>query len=242
MRTYSQAMASYRAHVSEIIGKGYYAKPWLAEQYFLQHIHPAWCGALDAYEDEDVRKLYGITPTTVMLLHVFGRGVVNVGPVRTQAPRFTVYPPSHEQNAKGEPVCYRAIPKADLAKLVGRSVSAVEEGLDRLRGKGARGDTLQSHGLCAVLSLHAGVVIDGVFGKQTAFAFMYMVDEYEHDARVAREARTAAGATYTHQLAWCERAKRALGPTSSIERAPAQLILLQRESDADAHPAPTELQ
>src|SRR5260221_147437 len=149
MRAYDRQWQRWRAQVAGLARSGVYAVPRRAELFFLAHVLPAW----RSVGGEPVAPL---STTQLLVVHLFGRGVLGVD--AACAPRLVLFPPSHEVGRNGLPVARRAIPIADIARLVGRSRSAVEEALARFRGKGHDGARLKA--VCRVISLPTGVVLD----------------------------------------------------------------------------------
>lgn len=201
MSLFQEYTDRWKEQVNVIAASGYYAKKDMAERFFVRHVAAAWQGVLQVSEDDDLATRFGMTPTQKLLLHVFGKGVVGVASKNTRAPRFKAWPPSHDKNSHGRPICYRVVPTSDLAKITRRSRSAVDDALRRFKRTGA--DDLVDHGLCNVISTEAGVALDGIFQPQMSFPFAYAVHEYEHGKDYAQEQRVQQSAFYERQTRWC---------------------------------------
>ena len=192
------AKAAWATHLSKHVARGYYANIYTARNYFARHVAPLWSQALGVDELELVQDI-GINDTMLLLLHLFGKGVAHAH-LPKSAPRFTEWPAMLDDS--GAVRRFRVIPKGDIAKVVGKSRAAVEHAIRRFRRKQDRpGERLYEAKCASVLSLEVGIAIDGIFTRQTSFA--YMLEDYQRGYIVAQTQGRATLDTYVDQKNWC---------------------------------------
>jgi hypothetical protein len=211
MTLFSSARIAWRKQVNEIAASGYYASERAARAFLVGQVLPAWATLLNERDAGQLQRRLRITTTQALVLHLFGRGVLGVDVQGREAPRFSAWPPSREYDTCGSVVCYRVVPKGDIAQIIGRSRFSVDDALRRFKGRSRDDVTLPQRGLCNVISTEAGVALDGVFSAQTSFPFMYAVCEYASAKTYAYACRVGHGQFVERQTAWCERALNAQG-------------------------------
>jgi hypothetical protein len=209
MTIFSAAQAAWRKQVREIASTTYYTCERTARAFLVGQVLPAWATLLNERDPGELQRRLRVTTTQALILHMFGRGVLGVDVEGRVAPRFTTWPPSRQYDAKGDVVCYRVVPKGDIATIIGRSRHSVDEALRRFKGRSRDEITLPERGLCNVISTEAGVALDGIFSAQTSFPFMYAVTEYANAKLYAFSSRVAHGQFVERQQGWCERALKA---------------------------------
>lgn len=201
-KQYSEALEAWAALRERLVASGYYASTKDADRYFVKHVEPAWQRVLETGDDTYLIDDLALTPTQRRLIHFFGRAHAGVG-CTTRTPRVTCWPPFKDR--EGVVRTFRAISKRDLAKILGCSASAVEEAVDRFRGKGRAGDVFYGPKLAVTIAVETGIAIDGIFSQQTRFTFM--LEDYEHGDSAAHSARVANGETWERQRKYCKEAR-----------------------------------
>jgi hypothetical protein len=205
---YMEALKEHQADVQRVAATGYYKSQRDAERFFNQHVRPAWIRVLRIdEEDESFEKQYRFTPTMFRMLFLFGRGVNRVA-VTKKAPLIHLWPPRHELGRYGDIRFFRGLSHASVAKLIGASHKAVEDGLNRFKGDKDDKNGLFARRLMTVISTDVGVTLDGVFRiastplGQTTFRFMYDVELYEQARDYARMQRVRSTDLFLRQTEW----------------------------------------
>jgi hypothetical protein len=208
MSRFSEQSKQWKQQVAAIAESGYYADVGRAVAYAEEHVFPVWRTVNQADSIREVVGKRGLTGAQVLIVHLFARGVLGLGPAAEDAPRLVVWRPSRAVGATGEPVCPRVIGTADIARLIGRSRYAVERALRRFKGlEGARPKCRT----WSVISMPTGVALDGALSTATLQPFMYAVHEYA-DARHYAGACKQRSARFTgRQDGWCRGALFAAG-------------------------------
>jgi len=198
---YRLAQAGWRDQIDRIVDGGYYAVERRWENYFDEHIAPEWQSRLRLPSDEELAKSLNLTKTMLGLLHLAGRGYRRHG-IDRKAPKFKCWPPHSE--GKKDIRFYKAFPIADIAKLLGKSPSAVRMALSRFRGLQNDACAFRLHRLVGFPPVKSGILLDLVLLPQDGqLSFGYQYEEY----RATKEWATQKGAddiyirSYAHEWA-----------------------------------------
>lgn len=229
---YKSARDAWKTQAVTIAADGYFKDDTRAANYFDNVLAPLWRSRLNAPDSENLIKILRLTPTMLAILHLVGvaqHDTYNPG-ARQRRPKgcpiFDRWSPAIKTSPPGV-TCYRAIPQIDLALMIDRRLDTVSESLRRFRGKGGVTEYHLSK-LAVVLSIDAGIMIDGLFSAQLSFPFTR--EEFQHAREYALNQRQANGDVWTRQIEYTRQAERqAIGGMSG-------LVLLKTSPD-DAQPA-----
>lgn len=190
---------SVRDHAVE---GGFFQKESRAIAYVNERLAKVWRPWLGFnVEDDQLSEELGLTSTTCMVLHLFGRGVLHFGCERTRAPEFPrdKYVPFLDEN--GVLRRPRAICRRDISKLIGRSISAIDSSIAGLRGKGKH-EQIYSKRLAFALYVDSGIMLDVLTNAQTLLTFE--VDDYTYAKRLATNCRLRDAETNWKQTQWSD--------------------------------------
>lgn len=204
---FTPALDAYKAGLVPIVDSGYYADQRRADLFFVRHMEPLWLAELAksglVLEADELYKRMGITPTMVLILHLFGRTVHRVGLGRKPVHMISAWPPSRLKDPDEFPILFEGISTPDIARLIGRSRSAVSTALRRIKGDDP--DGFFALRLATVLSSHMAITLDGMFDSQVRFAFTY--DIYQRFIDIATEARISDSTRTRQTIEWSESGK-----------------------------------
>lgn len=204
-----EARKRWREQVDLIASRPYYKDQDRAEKFFFEVVTPIWRHVLGLPADMHPRQVMAtlhVSPTMVLMLHFFGVAVLGKGGQR--APRITCWPP---HVANGRMSFLRAVPKKDIAAIVGKTDGSVTSAIACLRGqKGKTGTVLFDKRLVFPAPLATGIMMDGAFEMQLSLpffqTFVYDRDHYEAQAELAMTQRIQAGATWSQAHEWASAA------------------------------------
>jgi hypothetical protein len=223
--------ARWKQEVERLAASGWYTDEGRADRIFKTLIAPLWksCLGLGNIESKDVAKALGITPNMQLMLMFFGVGVLRSKVFsRFQGPRLAkdVWPPYlHDGGLFFVP----AVPKCDIARIIGKKQSSVDSAIDRLRGSGARskiGNRLVDMKLAFFAPFATGIMFDGGFDAQLSLPYVWKAYEYEQLCGYAFNQRQASGRIWNQTHDWARTAKDAL--VGSLPCAEANLIPLRK--------------
>jgi len=213
--TYTEVLEQHLADVKKIAESGYYKTQRHAQRFFEQHVRPAWISGMAVEEEEDIEDRFQLTPTMVRVIFLFGRCVNRIALTKS-TPLITKWPPLH-QSRKTDPIrCFMGLSQPSISKLVGASSTAVQEAFRRFKRSDSGG--LVDRRLLNVISTEAGVVLDGVFERQTSFPFRYELDVYERGISFAADMRVASSSFHERQTSWAREARQVKFGIESIPR------------------------
>lgn len=197
--------AAYLADVAALKEHGGYKKITTARQYIEKRLAHLWRPILGIEdEDEALVDQLGFSKTQTLLIHLYGRGVHRHGNERRQIPEMHEYCMIYDvaAEARRRP---RAICTNDIARIIGKSQSAVKRSIKSLREH----DVLVERRVAYPLFVDSGIMLDLMVAQQSSFGFMY--EDYHFAKRVAVDARLADAPTLQKQLSWCDDATRTDG-------------------------------
>lgn len=214
--TIDDARKCWRAAVDELC-TGYYADEKRAAQFFDTRIAPVWRAALHLEDRtaQQIRHDLDVTPTMCLMLHFWGVGVLRLFKAKP-APKLTgkVWPPFIKDGSMHE---VHAIPKGDVARVIGKTPSAVERALRGFRGTSGRtGTQLYDAKLVYPAPFATGIMLDGSFEMQLSLPFLYKFFAYEQLGIFSKDQREGVGRTWTQAKTWAGDAKRALTGTPKL--------------------------
>lgn len=232
-----QARAEWKDAVDAIASRPYYRDQDRADRFFYEVVVPIWRHAIGLGDmaPKQVMQALHISPTMRLMLFFFGACVLGKGgPNEKRAPRLkSVWPP---YVSNGRMVFLRAVPKSDIAKIIGKTPGAVTHAIAGLRGsKGKTGSVLFDKRLVYPAPQATGIMMDGAFDMQLSLPFVYNSyvyarDDYETLAEVAMVQRIQAGATWTQAREWAGNAREVKFGTKSLRDA------LRRDDEDNAAP------
>jgi hypothetical protein len=200
MSTIREFAKCWGEQVEAIVASRYYADVGRAREFLARHVLPAWRAMEEAATDEEVKRKYRMTETQVLMVHLFAHGVLGVCVVDEAAPRLATWRPSRSKGTGGAPLVQRVISTREIARMVGRSPSAVGRALRRF--KGLEGPKAKK-GVWNVISMPAGVALDGMLSMHTRHPYMYAGHEYAEARSYARACRQHHGRFARRQTGWC---------------------------------------
>ncbi len=205
--------AMHRADVKTLADHGGYKKLRNADQYAEKVLASMWRPVLGIEsDDEPLVDQLGFTPTMTLVLHLFGRAVHNHGMKRSNMPVIRNWRPVYDRHSeKLRFPC--AISKKDIAKIIGKSQSAVDDAVGRFRGKTDRYDVLYAKRVAHPLFVETGIMLDVMVEQNMSFSFM--LEDYSYARRVAEDARLRDAETNYRQREWCSEAIQAEASTST---------------------------
>lgn len=189
---------AWREQVAAVAESGAYKSVSRAAKYVDRYLGDAWRAILHIDNDDDpLDEQLDLTPTQTQLLHLYAKGVWGHGVSKSVAPRLTSFLPVRSHATELRPP---AVSKRDAARIVGRSVSSVEEAIARFRGK--RGDLrMFDRRLVGVLFVETGIMLDIATSQQQVFNCMREV--YVYGGIIARESGLRDAPTIQQQREWC---------------------------------------
>ena len=194
MNSYEKRQKQWQVQVARLAHRGFYSDAQRAAEFFQAYLFRTWRAVIVGW------PFPYLTATDTLIIHLFARGVLGVGTDRF--PDFVLWPPSRDVGYNGLPVVRRAIPVGDIARLIGRSRSAVETGLAGFKGMGEKGRLLRP--FVNVISLPTGVAVDGWLSPRAVVPFMYTATEYADAMRYATRAGGSCAVFVQRQRGWCE--------------------------------------
>lgn len=216
------ARAAYAANVKEIADSGYFKSQAAALNFFEAKIHRLWRSQVGTAEEANLVQQMRITDTMLRMIHLMASLQHRIwGDTHRKHPRLAFGVPFIGADKDGNRCISfsRAIPKADIAAMIGRSVDTVDDALKRFRGRGKTDDFYQ-HQLAVVLSVETGIFLDALLSRQLQFEFMTQhtleAGDYEKAKVYAWSQRISGGETWTRQIEHAERAKRAINAAEGV--------------------------
>lgn len=214
----------YKENLSKLVKNGGYRSVPRARHYIEQHLAHLWRPRLDIDSDDDplVDQL-DFTPTMALVVHLFGKAVHHHGVERSKLPRLTKFMPVFDAHL--EKVRFpHAVAKNDIARLIGKSRSAVDDAIGRLRGKSERYARLFDKRMAHPLFVETGIMLDMMTEPNLSFAFMF--EDYEYAERVADDARLNDAETVHKQKLWSHEARESERVNSDERRYHAEQMAL----------------
>ncbi len=207
----------HKLDVRKLADHGGYKIVRHAESYCESHLAKVWRPILGIETDDGpLFDQLKFTPTMTLILHLFGKAVHAHGAERSKLPKISAWRPVITQGSE-RPRFPKAISKNDIAKIVGKSRSAVDDAVGRLRrGRDAAHD-LFSCRLAHALFVETGIMLDVTTHANLSFSFM--LEDYEYAATVAREAQLRDAETILKQKEWCADATRSKSAIESLSEA-----------------------
>lgn len=204
----------HRADVKALADHGGYKLLRHAESYCDTHLARVWRPILKVVsDDEPLFDELDFTPTMILVLHLFSKAVHCHAAERSKLPRIGAWRPVITES--GSVRFPKAISKNDIAKIIGKSRSAVDDAVGRFRSK--RNDTLFSKRLAHALFVETGIMLDVTTHANLSFSFM--LEDYEYAGMVAREAQLRDAETILKQKEWCADATRTKSAIESLSEA-----------------------
>lgn len=195
----SELQQAHKDEVAALVACKGYAKVSRAESYIETKLGPIWRPLLDLDDETPLVEQLDFTPTMSLAVHLFAKAVHKHG--TTKLPVMMHWMPVVEGDHLRLP---HAISKNDIAKIIGKSRSAVDEAIGRLRGKRERYEQLFDHRLACPLYVQTGIMLDVMTHPNLSFGFMF--EDYETAHQLAEDARIRDGQTNNQQKVWCREA------------------------------------
>lgn len=200
--------ARYKANIADLVDCGGYRLLKEAERYSDHHLGALWRRIVGIDNDDAcLTDQLEFTPTMTLILHLFGKAVHHHGTARSRLPVISSWLPI--ANDDGSLRFPHAIPKSDIARIVGKSRSAVDEAVARFRSKKERYEALFSKRVALAMFVETGIMLDVMTHANLSFSFMR--EDYEYAGHVARTARLNDAETIHKQQEWCSEATRLMG-------------------------------
>lgn len=192
---------AYQDDVATLADSGWYKKVDRANTYMIDHVARAWrvVGDVDDSPDSIASQL-DMTPTMILIVHMFGRAVFRHGIGRFKAPTLDHWPPLWDRKAEHLRFM-KAIAKRDIARIIGKSISAVDEAISRFRGRGNDEPVFVRKKLAMPLYVDTGIMFNLCTSAQVVFPFM--LEDYEYGKRHATDQYLAQAGTARKQSAFC---------------------------------------
>lgn len=206
-RAEEQHKLMWKEQVDILVKSGWYKSADAASKFFVRRLHEMWAHEIAAtgieIDDEtSLEKLLGLTPTMLLLIHLFAYGYSENRrylKLSGKSPSIQVWPPFRQ----GAVVhMFHAIPKRDIAKIVGKSQGAVEDALSRFRGRGSS-ELIRDLSLVQPIAINTGVMLDVRLSKQLSFCFMR--EDYERGKVYASKQSESQIDTWETQAIHCGR-------------------------------------
>lgn len=209
---------AHKASVGALVRNGGYRSLKAAERYAEHHLAEMWRPVLRIDNDDlGIVDQLEFTPTMVLILHLFGKAVHHHGTERSKLPVIDAFMPIYDRYS--ERVRFpRALSKASIASAIGKSRSAVNEAVSRLRAKNEKYERLYSQRVAYAMWGETGIMLDMMTHPNLSFSFM--VEDYEYARRVAIDARLADSETVKKQQDWCSEATRSAVGTPQQDSVP----------------------
>ena len=206
----AKAKVKWAEQVSLLVSSGWYRSVDAASKFFVRRLHDTWASELERagveiFDETDVAKLLGLTPTMQQLIHLFAYGYRDnreeLGLRNGKAPVITDWPPLR----RGQTLqFFHAIPKRDIAKIIKKSAAAIEAAMVRFRGRGSKGsDLIRDRALVQPIAIPTGVMLDVRLSPQLRFSFME--EDYELGKVYATKHSASATDTWETQAIHCGR-------------------------------------
>lgn len=185
-----------------VVDSEFYAKESRAVAYVNGRLAKVWRPWLGFEVDDDpLSEELDLTPTMCLMLHFFARGVLHFGAQSSKAPllpRDRYMPFVDDSEILRRP---RAVCKRDICKIIRRSMSAVEDSIGRLRGKG-KYEHIYAARLAFALYVDSGIMLDILTNPQALLSFE--VDDYAYAKRLAKNAQLRDAETNEKQRVWSD--------------------------------------
>lgn len=214
--TLKERETTWKSQVKVMADGGYYKSQKAANVFFNERLARAWREVMRFQDDDAILEdTLGLTPTMLLMLHLFCKAYQpnrRVIVPKAKAPVFECWPPAPDGRT------FHAVPKRDIAKIIGKSVSSVENALTRFRGKGCpEADLIKVWSLAVPIAIPSGIMLDCKLSPQACFTFMY--EDYAVGKTYAQRAAIQQCETYDMQAAHCEAGYKA---TRGLRIVPAQ--------------------
>lgn len=183
------------------MARGGYKNPRDAVRYVEKTIGKHWRQILQLDVGDSIVAALGLTETQCLIIHLFGRGVLQKG--KTEVPVVRSFVPV---NHNGAHLPLRAVPQRLIGHIIARSKGQVRHALDGFRGKSEPARRahalLLDHGLVFPLFVPTGIMLDVSLSRQRQFAFMEPDYEFAkwHATKTALDDRE----TQVKQIAHCD--------------------------------------
>lgn len=224
--------AQYKANVAALVDDGGYKSLKEAERYCDHHLGALWrrIMAIDN-DDRCLTDQLEFTPTMTLILHLFGKAVHRHGTARSKLPVLGSWLPVVDASGSLRFPC--AVPKNDIAKIIGKSRSAVDEAISRFRSKQERYESLFEKRVALAMFVETGIMLDVMTHANLSFSFMR--EDYEYAGQVARMARINDSRTLNQQQQWCSEATSSLSNLDGISEAAQPANQTERGSASQVH-------
>lgn len=214
------ARAAYRKQVEEIAESGEYMNVTKASGYVNRYIADGWRDSLGIEREgaPPIEKTLGMSPTMLLILRLFCHAGHRIGS-NGRGHVIRVWPPLYDRGAgqwRNPPP--RAIAKRDIARMIGKGMTAVEKAIATFRGKRSGMDVFYEKRLAFPAFVDTGIMLDVVRAPQDSFE-SYLIrtgnhaasrafarDDYEYMKRHADDARLGDADTVRKQKDWATEA------------------------------------
>lgn len=207
-RGYSKAIAPFveqwQAGIAPIVDSGYYKDLGRAERYIDKRLGDVWRAILHVAPDDNLMKTLGLSPAMKLVVHLFALGVLGFESNKYKAPHIQNFIPTGDPNA---PFRCRAIPKRDIARLIGKGPSAVDRAIGALRGSQGACEAIFANRLAVPVFTETGIMLDVMKSLQISLGFELY--EYQHGKMVAEDQRINQSVTLLKQREHCDAGIRA---------------------------------
>lgn len=195
--------------VGEISSSGYYRKVTRAEGWIERRLRRVWAPLVGlTTEDDLLSEELGMAPTDILIVHFFGAGILRFGSTKS-APALTAFRPIFDPVADMVRFGVRSVAKGDLAKIVGKSRSAVDASIHRLRHGNRATDVFYAKKLAVPMFVPTGILLDLATSVQCTFR--YAEEDYAYAEQHARDSKNAIAPTLLRQIEHCSDALRTVG-------------------------------
>lgn len=217
-KVYEAARQVWTSQVQEISDSGYYKNEAQAERWFIDNIAPIWRSALRLgnVDAQTIVKDLGINKTQMLVLHLIGVGVLH----KQKPRRAKLLRSGAPYISNGRLYSSNAVPKGDIAKMIGRSDSSVDYAISCFRGtKGKAGDRLYRARLLYPAPFPSGILFDGsAFDRQLTFEYVYEIQDYDQISSISWRSILGSERTYSKARQWADDAKKAMSSGPSITK------------------------
>lgn len=189
-------IAAYKDNVDRIVESKYFHDSYRARRFVDEQLGPVWATVLDLDDPESITNELELTDTLVRVIHFYALGVLRFRERKFKKAVFmTEFPPTGDED---RPVL-RSLHKKDVARIVGRSLSAVEAALLRVGGNKAENAVLHRKRILYPMPVATGVMLDVMTQAQLSlmnFAEFDAAKDYAIDQAINQSDRSRRTTAY----------------------------------------------
>lgn len=207
-KEFEKYAAEYKTNIGELADSKYYANLARATGYIERNLRKVWAPLAKQLDNEDdpIAVQLSMAPTDILVVHFYAAGLLRFGTKKTNAPELSKFVPIFDDVADMVRFGVRAVAKVDLARVIGKGKSAVDDSIRRLRHGNKSTDAFYEKKLAVPLFVPTGIMLDVATSMQCSFPS----EDYAYAKRHAEVVKIHSAPTLLRQTEYCAFAMRSL--------------------------------